>query len=397
MKVLYMHRTRGTGVEGVHINGIVDSMEVLGHEVRVSSPESSDENHADKNSKVDDKPGLKSRFFNLISGNIPELIFEFAELGYNLVSYRKAKHIVREFRPDFIYERYAIFAIVGAMLSKKASIPLVLEINYTSMSPLVRERSRLMSPFAKRVDAWLFKRASCLSVVSSYLRDHLVADYGIPEEKIIVVPNAADPEKFTPLPSDQVLAEKLGLREKTVIGFVGGFYPWHGVSLLLDAFVKIAESSPKAALLLIGDGPERDNIERKVRELSLSDRVIFTGSIPHKELPSYISLFDVGVMPDSNEYGSPMKIFEYMALGKPVVVPDYGPLEDVVVSGEQGVIFERKNVHSLSDALCQIMNNTGLRDSMAKNARNAIESKHNWLRNAEVNLEYISPFCGDEK
>lgn len=395
MQVLYIHRTRGGGVEGVHINGIIDSFEQLGHSVTVLSPESEEEQEVVESAADKPvKPGLKTKVFNWVSGNVPELVFEFAELAYNLIAHRGARDILSEKRIDFIYERYAIFAFIGALIAKRRGIPLILEINYTSMSPLVRSRSKILSPFARKMDAWMFKQASGLAVVSSYLKDHLVNDFCIPASKIIVVPNAADPEKFLPRDVNVELKAQLGINEQKVIGFVGGFYPWHGVQLLLDAFISIEKDLGDAILLLVGDGPERTNIENKARSLGIEDKVLFTGKVAHDDLPDLIALFDVGVMPDSNLYGSPMKIFEYMAQAKPVIVPDYSPLLDVVENGKQGLIFNRNDVASLSDKLKEVVTQPELCTEMAKKARESVELEYNWQSNAQKNLDFISSYCG---
>lgn len=324
----------------------------------------------------------------MISKYMPELLFEFAEMTYNLICARRIRALESSFRPQLVYERYAIFATAGCRYARSRHVPLILEVNYTSCSPLVRRRSGVLKPLARMIDKKLFQNASCIVVVSSYLREHLEKDFHVPREKILVCPNAADPRVFhTSIEPLQTFGD-VSLAGKKVIGFVGTFSPWHGVKMLIDAFQRVAEQLQDTIVMLVGDGPEKPAIMEKVKAYNLQDRVIFAGTVSHDELPSYVSTFSVGVMPDSNEYGSPMKIFEYMAMGKPVVVPDYGPLLDAVEHGRQGMVFERKNTDKLAQSLVAILENDELYAQMAENARAHIVNKHNWLANARNSLVF---------
>ena len=386
MNILYLHRTQAKGVEGVHIGEIVKCWRRLGHHVDLLSPVRDQIGDAQLAS-APAKSWLTQRLFRLISEKLPEFLFELAELGYNLITLSLARRLDKS-KVDFIFERYAIFAISGAFLAKRWCRPFVVEVNYTSCSSLVRERSRLLKPLAKRLDRYIFTRATGLVAVSSYLKQHLIFEYGVAPERIVVLPNAADPEVFdmAKVNPPATLANFQG----KIIGFVGGFYPWHGIDLLLQAFQLMAKRVPEARLLLIGDGPMLPAIRAQSVAMGLDERVILAGRVAHTDLPGYISLFHVGVMPDSNEYGSPMKIFEYMALGKPVVVPDYGPLLDAVVDGQEGRIFPAKNVQQMAECLTMLLTDNAAHARMSAEARKKILSKHNWLSNAEAILGMVS-------
>ncbi len=174
-----------------------------------------------------------------------------------------------------------------------------------------------------------------------------------------------------------------------VIGFVGGFYNWHGLDLLVEAFMRIAKQFPSASLVLIGDGPMRETVATQASARGLPDRVIMPGRVPHAKLAPYVARFDVGVMPDSNLYGSPMKVFEYMAMSVPVVVPNYAPLLDVVVDGVQGRVFERRDVDDLARCLSDMLADEARRKRMGTNARQAIVDTHNWMNNASVVAKHL--------
>lgn len=380
MKILYLHRTQARGVEGVHVAEIVKAFRGLGHEVAIVSPVG--DRLGDEQPKA--APGRSDGLYRWISRHVPELVFELVELAYNVQALWQARR--RRGSVGLLFERYAIFAIAGALLSRRWGRPLVVEVNYTSSSPLVRKRSAILKPLARALDRFVFERAAGLTVVSSELRRHLIQVYGVAPQKIILVPNAADPEVFDPA---RIAASRFSAGK--VIGFVGGFYPWHGLDVLVEAFRLVSARVSGARLLLIGDGPMMPAIRAQVAALGLEDRVTLTGWVDHAELPAHIARFHVGVMPDSNDYGSPMKIFEYMAMNKPVVVPDYPPLRDVVTDGAEGRIFRPRDAHSLADCLTMLLTDDAAHGRMSENARSKIVSTHNWRRNAEEILSLVGP------
>ena len=386
MNILYLHRTQANGVEGVHIGEIVRAWRRLGHFVQILSPVG-DRLGEQGGDSTQSAVSIKHRIYRLVSARLPEVMFECVELAYNLATLRQTKKFGAD-SIDLIFERYAIFAFAGAYLSRRWRIPFIIEINYTSCSPLVRKRSAFLGPLAKRVDRYIFSRATALVAVSSYLKRHLVSEFGVAPERIIVVPNAADPDVFDI--SKVVLPPAYANVQGKIIGFVGGFYPWHGLELLVRAFNEIASQVPDAKLMLVGDGPTLPAIRALIDQLGLAERVMLPGRIPHQELPSYIALFHIGVMPDSNEYGSPMKIFEYMALGKPVVVPDYSPLVDVIDDGIEGRVFAAKNVEHLASCMAMLLTDNTAHSQMSAQARKKILTMHNWQINAESILAILS-------
>lgn len=382
MKILYLHRTQAQGVEGVHVGEIVKAMRQLGHGVHIISPVG--ERLPDEMEKGA-APGAswKKRLFRLITRYLPEPVFELLELLYNLQALRQIRVAVTPPDVEAIFERYAIFGLAGAHIARSWNKPLYLEINYTSQSPLVRRRSQIFKSLARSLDRRLFRRAAGFFAVSTYLKDHLIRDYGVPPEKIHVLPNAADPAVFDPAR----VKPAAGVPDGRWIGFVGGFYPWHGLELLLNAFQRIAPEFPDARLLLIGDGPMRAEIERRVVAHGLSARVLLPGRVAHAQLPGYLARFHIGVMPDSNVYGSPMKIFEYMAMAKPVVVPDYGPLRDVVTDAREGLIFRPGDADDMARCFRSLLRDDALYGSMAQRARACVLARHNWLSNARAILQ----------
>jgi glycosyltransferase involved in cell wall biosynthesis len=380
MNILYHHRTQGRGVEGVHIREIIKAWKREKHNVDIVEPPKVSAMDEDDHSN-NKKRGLTKTLYKYISRYVPEFVFEIAEISYNSTATNRLRKLLKKKHYSFLYERYALFNWSGVREAKRAGIPVVLEVNYTSHTPLYRKRSRILKPFASWIEKWVFTRADEIVVISTYLKQHLL-ELGIDEGKIIILTNAADPEKFSPEEKDNDVRDQYRINGKTVIGFAGGFYPWHGLELLINAYKLVSKKYKDVVLFLIGDGPMMLQLKSKAANSGLKDNVVFAGTINHRKLPEYISVFDVAVMPHSNEYGSPMKIYEYMAMSKPVIAPRFGPLEDGITHGSEGLLFKPENTEELIVSLERLIEDRSLREEMGRSGREKILSKHNWRNNA---------------
>lgn len=384
MRILYHHRTQGKGVEGVHIRELVRAFQTLGHKADVVSPPGV--------SIWEEQKGGTSflgKIWARMSRWVPEVIFEVMEIVYNATAAASLKRAMQTTPVDLIYERYAIFLWATVRLAKRRGIPIILEVNYTAQTPLYRKRSSLLKPLAVRIDRYLFGAVNGIVVVSTFLKEHLIKDYHVPEERLVVLTNAVDPEVFSSRVDPASLRRKFGLDGKNVIGFVGGFYPWHGLDILLDALPLIAQRVKNAALLLVGDGPERPRLTERARQGNCGIHVVFVGGVSHANLPPYIAAFDMAVLPDSNEYGSPMKIYEYMSMGKPVVAPKLGPVEDGIIHDKVGLLFSPRDVSAFAAKIISLLENPERRKRMGQAAREHIVCNHTWKRNAEQILELL--------
>lgn len=385
MRIVVDHRTQGQGVEGVHLLGMTRAFERAGAQVEIVSPPGVEV--GTPGAAPVKATGLRGLWW-MLAERLPETVFELMEIAYNVPAFLRLRRALRSPRADALYERYAFFHVAGALAARAAGVPLVLEVNYTARTPLFRRRSRLLAPLARAAERFVFRRARLIVAVSNVLRDGIVAG-GIPADRVVTLPNAADPERFRPEISGDRIRARHGLDGARVVGFVGAFFPWHGVGLLLDALGGLLREMPEAALLLVGDGPERDALEERVRREGLEGRVRFAGWAGHEDLPAHVAAFDIAVMPDSNEYGSPMKIYEYMAMGKPVVAPRLGPLEDGIVDGATGLLFARRDPAALREALRTLLADEPRRAAMGERARAHVLAHHTWEHNAARVLERL--------
>ena len=336
MRVLYHHRTAGRNVEGVHIRGVVGALRELGHEVRVLSFPGADPEHEPEGSR-EPRKGLLAR----LATRLPGVFFELAELAYNLVTLWRMPRVLGEFRPDFIYERYSLFLFATVWLARRRGIPVILEINDSAV--VERVRPLYLRPLARRIERWCLTRVTGLVFISTHFQQLLTAHYGdLPPS--VVSPNAVD-ARFDPGRHDRdALRRRHGLEGRVVCGHIGAFAYWHGLPAFVSAMLDRLDEFPALTLLLVGDGAALPAVRREVKARGLEDRVRLPGRVAHHTIPEWIACMDYAFLPDSNEYGSPMKLFELMAMGVAVVAPDYDPVSEVVVDGDTGWLFPRKQI-----------------------------------------------------
>lgn len=385
MNVLYHHRTRGEDVEGVHIRGIVHALRALGHEVDIVSPPGVDVERAPapaRNSAP--APAKRPSPWSLVSKRAPWVVFEGAEVAYNAYAFPMLASKLGQREYSFIYERYALFSIAGVVTARRRGLPIILEVNDSAV--VSRIRALRMQAAARRVERFVWRSADAIVTITHYFRD-LILEAGVPAERVHVIPNAVDEAAFRALPDGAPLRRQLGLDGKVAIGYVGAINFWRRLDLLVNAFAAVAARHPAAHLVLIGDGPDRDGVAELARSLGLAERVTFTGKVPHADIPAHLAALDVAVIPHSNTYGSPMKLFEYMAAGKLVVAPWLPPIVSVVGEEDGGVLFPPLDQAGLEAALDGLLADADRRARLGARAREKVLSQYVWQRHAQTILD----------
>jgi len=165
---------------------------------------------------------------------------------------------------------------------------------------------------------------------------------------------------------------------------VGLFYRWDRLDVLIESVKTIRERHPEIKVLLVGDGPEMENLKRIAFRLGMESTVIFSGPIPRDDVPAYIDAMDVCVLPDSNAFGSPIALFEFMAMGKPCVVPDLGPMRDVIDDTVTGIMFPHADYGALEKCLVRFIEDSALRRRVGARARDTVFERHTWAANARI-------------
>ena len=386
MKVLYHFRTQGTGAEGVHIAGIANAFESLGHEIFFSSPTG-----VDPRISAGANPfGSKRRsWLGRLAAKLPGFLFECLELGYNLFALWRNLRLVSKLRPDAIYERHAFFLFSTALLARIRGIPLVVEVNELAGDERVRAIPWLL-PLAVLADRVNFHAASVIVVVSPHLKRR-ICSMGIAPQKVLVLPNAVSAESLDQPASGSAVREKLGLQDAIIVGFVGWFVPWHRLDLLLEQVASLAIAEPRLHLLLVGDGALGEALEQQAVQLGIRERIVFTGAVPHAHVADYIAAMDICVVPHSNAYRSPIKLFEFMARGRAVLAPRTEPVESVITDNENGLLFDPEHPKELGAQMKRLAVDNALRKRLGAQAREDLRDRHTWQRNAEAVLTALHP------
>lgn len=390
MRIVYHHRTRATDAQKVHITEILNAFRALGHSAEVVSLVETE------NGRQEAAEEAKQAGWQKLVRRIP-FAYELAQLGYNAVGLPLLLSRLIRNRPDFIYERYALFNFTGVLLAKLLRIPLVLEVN----SPFALEQGRDGDIRAVRFAAWtervICNSASSVIVVTGPLRQIMMGN-GVLSGKLVVMTNGVNLARFSQRDDGHNLRQRLGLGNRTVIGFVGWFRNWHGLDRLVEAFHLARLAEKGAALLLIGDGPAADDLRRQIDSLGLHDDVFLTGAVPHEEVPPYLDLIDIAVQPAANEYCCPMKIIEYMALGKPVVAPRQENIQEILRENEEAIFFQPGDAAALGRAMAELVDNPEATRRMGMRARSAIDERgYLWIRNAERVIDLVENRKSDRR
>jgi glycosyltransferase involved in cell wall biosynthesis len=382
MRILYHHRTRGRHVEGVHIRGIVNALRGLGHEVSILSFPGADPEHE----STQQANSHRSRLAAAIS-KLPGVLFECLELAYNLVTFFRVGGALRRQRPQLIYERYSLFLCATVWLAQRHGVPVVLEINDSAL--VERVRPLRLKGLARRIEGWCLRHCTGLVFISSYFRDQAQAAYGRIAPSVIS-PNAVDLSRFDPSRFDAAaLRAERGLDGRIVCGHIGVFAHWHGVDAFVETIAARLDEVPQLALVFVGDGRTLPAVRALVAERGLSARVLLPGRVAHEDIASWIACMDYAVLPNSNHYGSPMKLFELMGMGVAVVAPDYAPVTEVIRDGETGWLFPRGEIAACVQRVLDLAAQHDEHRRVGDAARRYIQRERQWRNNAEQLLTLL--------
>jgi glycosyltransferase involved in cell wall biosynthesis len=308
-----------------------------------------------------------------------------AAAGSDTALVRAALRAVR--MADVIYQRHARFSLAGALLARLSGKPLFLEYNgseefvgrYWNATPL---RRRLVACENAALHA-----AARILVVSHVDRRALV-ERGVDQERIVVNPNGVDATRFSVGGGAEIRGRHGIDADDVVVGFVGTFGPWHGAPVLARAFAQVSPTLPGLHLLLVGDGPELDVTRRIVRDAGLERRVSMVGPVQPSAVPHYLDACDILVsphvpLPDGVEFfGSPTKLFEYMAAGKGIIASRLGQIGDVLEHAQTAWLVEPAHVSALGNAIRALSQSAELREQLGARARREAIDHHSWRARA---------------
>ena len=365
LTILYHHRTRSRDGQSIHIDELIHALRDIGHTVVVVEP-------------VRVPPTQES----LKKKHLPKFLYEFLELCYSVLEFAKLARAARRYRPDVLYQRANIFMLSGVWTARWFAIPFLLEVN----GPLALERAQFGGLSWPRLAAWterlMWRGADCVLPVSHVLARH-VEKAGVPRERIVVVPNGVDLDRLKPTESAEEAKHSLGLGQGLVLGFVGFVRDWHGLDHIIDLLAREPDLA-RVRLLVVGDGPACDGLRDQAERLHIADRVIITGVIPHGRLADHLSAMDIALQPHVTPYASPLKLFEYMALGRAIIAPDMENIREILEHEVDSVLFTPGDQRTLCDAIRRLAGDGELRVRLGAAAAAKILSRNlTWRGNAD--------------
>ena len=330
---------------------------------------------------------------------------EISLLGATWHYYPILKVVLAALRPAYIYERLVLGNFSGALLSRELGIPYILEYNGSeiSMSRSFDGKGLEYEAVFTLAEEAAFKQATLINVVSQVVKDSLVAR-GVDPGKILVNPNGADPDAYAPQTTNvkQAIRAEFGFAEdEQIVGFTGTFGGWHGIDVLAAAIPRICELAPKARFLLVGDGSHKPLVDRVVADHKLEDRVRSVGRVSQTEGARLLGACDICVSPhnshmiDSKFFGSPTKLFEYMAMGAGIVGSDLEQLGEVLspalrlndfarpdlhVTNQRAVLVTPGDVEEFVAAVVALVDRPDISQSLGRNARQAVLDSFSWQK-----------------
>ena len=310
---------------------------------------------------------------------------ELARLAYDRTIGARVFRLLGEkgFRPDFIYERHALFSSAGAHIAARLGRPRVLEVNAPLADEQKRFRGLCLESLARGMEADSFRAATALIAVSEPVKRYMRGLDGNLAERAHVMPNGVDLARFDAGGAEGArIRREIGVdAQAVVIGFVGSFKPWHGTDVLFDVFRDLA-SAHRVHLLAVGEGPEWRGFQARVADAPCRESVTMTGRVPHEQIPAWTSAADIIVAPykrAADFYFSPLKVIEALACARPVVAPRIGQLCELIEDGRTGLLYEPDDPLGCSRAIEMLLQEPARRVAMGRAGRASVADR-GWER-----------------
>ncbi|NOT68504.1 MAG: glycosyltransferase, exosortase A system-associated [Methylophilaceae bacterium] len=310
---------------------------------------------------------------------------------------QRLREVIAIVKPDILHAHSPVLTALPALrVGHVLGLPVVYETRAfwedaaadhgTTTEGSVRYR------LTRAMETYAFKHADAVTTICEGLRADIVAR-GIDSDKVTVIPNAVDIEKFsvggTP---DAELKAQLGLGNARILGFIGSFYAYEGLDLLLAALPQILKGAPDVRVLLVGGGPQEEALKQQAQQLGIADKVKFAGRVPHSEVNRYYDLVDVLVYPRHSmrltELVTPLKPLEAMAQARLFVASDVGGHKELIRDGETGVLFKAESEQDLANKVVDLLAKPESWPKMKAAGRFYVESERNW-KNSVSNYKAI--------
>ncbi|MFC1607500.1 glycosyltransferase family 4 protein [Candidatus Latescibacterota bacterium] len=331
-------------------------------------------------------------------------IKEVRDMYYAKTFADEALAVLRDKTPAFIYQRESLFSYSGVKISRALQVPLVVEFNGSEIwvsnnwgTPLNYES------VARKVEQCSLQSADVIVVVSDPLKKDLTAN-GINPDRILVNPNGVDPLTYSPDVDGTPIRESHRLGDKVVIGFIGTFGHWHGAENLAEAFGRLVQEHPgyrgSIHLMMIGDGLKMPQVKKSLADHDVLDSCTLTGLVPQEQGPAHLAACDILVAPHRPNqdgtpfFGSPTKLFEYMAMGKGIVASDLDQIGQILDHDHTAWLVPPGDIESLKDGVRVLIDDENLRDRLGATARETVIAHYSWKKHTQRIVEKIKAVLG---
>jgi PEP-CTERM/exosortase A-associated glycosyltransferase len=296
--------------------------------------------------------------------------------------------VAREVKPDVLHAHSpALNAVAALRVGRKLGIPVVYEIRAFWEDAAVDHGTStewgLRYRMTRALETWALRRVNFATTICEGLRAEIAGTRGIPASKIEVIPNAVDIADFSMGgQADPQLAARLGLDGKTVLGFIGSFYAYEGLDLLLDAVPAMLARRPDLRVLLVGGGPQEQALRAQAERLGIAGQVVFTGRVPHSEVQRYYDLVDVLCYPRHKmrltDLVTPLKPLEAMAQGRLMAASDVGGHQELIQDGRTGVLFTAGDPQALAHKVLALLDAPQQWPALRQQGRRFVETERTW-------------------
>lgn len=329
---------------------------------------------------------------------------ELPSLNFNKVFTQNASKILDGTDISFVYQRYSVNNYSGVKLARRYDVPFVLEYNGSEIW-ITRNWGRKFLKYeslSENIELLNLKAADVIVVVSESMKDEL-AERGFEDDKILVNPNGVDTDWYSPYIDGSEIRKQYSMDGNFVIGFIGTFGPWHGAGVLAEAFGSLIGNFPeyrqRVRLFMIGDGPVMPEVKEKLAKFNVMDACTLTGLIPQEKGAEYLAACDILVSPHVRNpdgtpfFGSPTKLFEYMAVGKGIIASNLNQIGQILEHKCTAWLTEPGDVKSLENGLKVLIDNPELCREMGKNARKEVVEKYTWRKHTQRIIEKLKERC----
>lgn len=330
------------------------------------------------------------------TGAVSHNTFPFeAEIRLMISLARRIQEVIELEKPDILHVHSPILNAIPALwVGRKRGISVVYEIRAfwedAAVDHGTYSEDSWKYKLVRLIETWICRKADQIIVLCNGIKEDLMRR-GIPSEKIMIVFNGINANYFKACDPDMEYMKAWRLDGKKVIGFIGSFYRYEGLDLLIDAFAQILASIPDAVLLLVGGGEMEQELKEQIEGSNLSEKAIMTGPIPHDRIAGVYALIDILVYPRYSmrltELVTPLKPLEAMATGKALIASDVGGHKELIRHEETGLLFPAGDVFALTESMKRLLNDQDLRRNLERQGNEWVRQHHTWEKTTAVYIE----------